>query len=232
MSTVPDPQADPTRPPVNPRPGVVKTLGIFNIVISVMLGVCLLVSSVWLVAMMSGQGAAMKVEVRHSIPPAPAGTRPMIAFNPLMGMDDPGFIRFWLVDASTGLVLNGLMFATGIGLLNLKGWAGRWWTALAWIKIGRLILLWGVYIIAVAPSLSGSMARNVTSMIQQTGGQRRMLTVDALFRFYSIMNLILAVSMIVFGSIYPAISLWVLGRSGVKAAMVDRSPLAREPENP
>ena len=44
------------------------------------------------------------------------------------------------------------------------------------------------------------------------------------------MNLIVAVSIIILGSIYPAISLWVLSRPGVKAALVDKP--VTEPELP
>jgi hypothetical protein len=250
MSTAPDQP----RPPVNPRPGVVKALGICNILFAVMTGACLFASTATMIGMMSGRGAALKVQVDASAQPTqatPAGAqptqaatagaqptqsttvvaKPMIAFNPFMGMDDPRFTRFTFVDAGTGLIVNGLMFATGIGLLNLRRWGARWWTALAWVKIGRLFLLWGFYILAVAPYLSENMARNALGMIeQQTGARGRLPSVGELTRVYSIMNLIVAVSMIILGSIYPAISLWVLGRPGVKAALVDKP--VTEPELP
>ena len=225
---------DPPRSPVNPRPGVVKALGVCNVLFSVTTGLCLFGSTAWMIGMLSGRGAAFKVEVAPTAPsaqPTSPKTKPMVAFNLFMGIDDPKFTKFCFVDAGTGLVANGIMFATGIGLLNLRRWGARWWNALAWVKIGRLFLLWGVYIIVVAPSLSDSMARNVVAMIEQQSGARgQRPTVGDLTRVYSVMNLIVAVGMMGFGSIYPAISIWVLGRPGVKAAFVDR-PLT-EPELP
>ena len=228
MSTAPDQP----RPPVHPRPGVVKTLGVCNVVFSVLTGLCLFGSTAWLVAMMSGRAASLQVRAAPSAQPTPPSrpqTKPMAAFNAFMGADDPKFTRFCFIDAGTGLVVNGIMFATGIGLLNLRRWGARWWTPLAWVKIVRLFLLWGFYIVAVAPSFSASMARNVVAMIQQqSGGRPRMPSVGDLTRVYSIMNLIVAVGMIGFGSIYPAISLWVLGRPGVKAAFIDQPMTERE----
>jgi hypothetical protein len=54
-------------------------------------------------------------------------------------------------------------------------------------------------------------------------------TVGEFTRIYSIMCLILAIGMIAFGTIYPAISLWLLGRPGVKAALIGK-PLRLEQE--
>jgi hypothetical protein len=219
-----------SRPPVNPRPGVVTALGICNIVFSVLTGICIFSSMFWWYAAMSRPGR-LSVAVATARPAAaPTGPQPMVAFNPFMGMDDPKFLRFSLVDAGTGLAFNGLMLATGIGLVNLRRWAARWWTYLAWAKITRLFLLWGFFIVAVAPTLSENMARSVVAMFQQqqVGGRGRMPTVGDFTRIYSIMNLILAVSVIVLGSIYPAISLWLIGRPGVQAALVDKPPT--EPE--
>jgi hypothetical protein len=39
---------------------------------------------------------------------------------------------------------------------------------------------------------------------------------------YSIMYLIMAVGAMLVSSLYPAISLWLLSRPGVKAALVDK----------
>jgi hypothetical protein len=215
-------------PPVSPRPGVVKTLGVCNVVFSVLTGLCLFSSTTYLYVAMRNP-ARVTVAVNQAGPATQPGARPMVTFNPFMGMDDPRFLQFCLIDAGTGVILNGLMFATGIGLLNLKGWGARWWAYLAGIKIARLVLLWGFYIVAVAPSLSENMARSVVAMFQQQGvGRGRMIPVGELTRVYSIMNLIVAVGIIVFGSIYPAVSLWLLGRPGVKAALVDKPSTERE----
>jgi len=218
---------DQSRPPVSPRPGVVKTLGICNVVFAALAGACISSSMFWWYAATSRRPTISMVVK----PAAKTGPGPAVAFNPFMGMDDPKFLRFSLVDAGTGLILNGLMLATGIALINLRRWGARWWTYIAWVKIVRLLLLWGFYIVAVAPALSENMGRSVAAMFQQQNiGPGRGPTVGDLTRVYSIMNLILAVGVIGLGSIYPAISLWLIGRPGVKAALIDKPNT--EPELP
>jgi hypothetical protein len=221
----------PIKPPVHPRPGVLTTLGICNIVFSVMSGLCLLWSVYFMIAMASSnqvvQQAPVKVEVKGSAPPGSAG--PIVAFNPLAGMNDTNFIRFSYLENGTGLITNGLMFVTGIGLLNRKRWGAQWWTYVAWLKIALPCLLWSYYIVAVAPGFSESMAKNVATMLQQQPGVRgKAINVSDLTRVYSIMNLIVAVGAMLVSSLYPAISLWLLSRPGVKAALVDKP--ATEPE--
>jgi hypothetical protein len=46
--------------------------------------------------------------------------------------------------------------------------------------------------------------------------------VDQLTLVYSVMNLIMAVMAILITSTYPAISIWLLSKPGVKAAIVDK----------
>ena len=134
------------------------------------------------------------------------------------------------VDSSLATVRD--VSATGIGLLNLRRWGARWWTYVAWLKIALPCLLWAYYIVAVAPTFSENMAKNVITIFQQqnVGARARLPTLGDLTRIYSIMNSIVAVAAIVVSSIYPAISLWLLSRPGVKAAIVDK-PLT-EPELP
>jgi hypothetical protein len=204
---------------VIPRPGVVKTLGILNVVFSVVLLIGLLMGIYWLYAMAMA-GTALR---EKGGPPSADAT------VTLFGMEDPKVFRFTLVDVVTGGVLNFMMLASGIGLINIKRWGARLWTWTAWIKLVRLVLLWGFYIIAVTPSFSESMARSAVAMIPKMGA-RGAPTVGELTRVYAIMNLIVAIFMMVFGAIYPILSLWMLGRPGVRVAL-EREAL-KEPELP
>jgi hypothetical protein len=223
----------PPMPPVNPRPGVVKTLGILNIVFAVLGGICIVWSGFMMFGMMTAsmgaQPAEVKVEVKAGAPAAP-GT-PMVAMvNPFMGMNDPKFLRFSFIENGVSLIINGLMFATGIGLLNLRRWAALGWTYLAWFRIVFLILIWGYFVIAIVPSFSENMAKTVVDMMRQQNPGRavQLPTVGYMTQVYSIMCLIVAVGSIVISSIYPAISIWLLSRPRVKAALVDKP--APEPE--
>ena len=99
------------------------------------------------------------------------------------------------------------------------------------MKIISLPLIWGYLIVAVAPSLSANMGKSVLQMMNQqnTGGKPIPTTVEDLTPIYSITCMIVAVSAMVFASIYPAVSLWMLSRPGVKAALVDKP--SKEPNS-
>jgi hypothetical protein len=201
---------------VIPRPGVVKALGILNIVFSVIMLIGVIFSLFWFYAMVTSAQAFVE-------PGAGA------AVNPMYGMNDPKVLRFTLIDAVTGLAVNAAMLASGIGLINLQRWGARLWTWTAWIKIVRLVVLWGfMYIIVVTPSLSENMGRSAVAMLNSQVGARRAPPLGELTKVYAVMNLIVGVGMVVFGSVYPAISLWILGRPGVKAALRKEAP--KEPE--
>ncbi len=218
---------------VNPRPGVLKTLGICNIVFAVLSMICIGWSTLTYFAITSAAPKA-KAEVQVADPTTPAkkaGVPMVVAFNPFMGMDDPAFMRFSLAENGWSFLVNGIMFATGIGLINRKLWGARGWGILAWVRIISVVIIWGYYIVAVAPSFSETMAKAVVAQFASQGlPQARVPSVADLTRVYSIMNLIIAVGVMLISSIYPAISLWLLSRPGVKAAIVDKPAL--EPELP
>jgi hypothetical protein len=214
---------EPSLSHVNPRPGILRGLGVANIVFAVLSGLCIFSMSFWYVLAWSTPPttANFKVEVISGTPPPKVPTS--MAFNPMMGMEDKNFLRFSLVENGVGLLTNGLMFALGIGLLNRSGWAARGWRLLAWVRLGLTLAFWSFYIVAVAPGFSETMARSVVTMFAQQGmPANRIPPVAELTRVYSIMNLLIAVGAIVISSIYPVISLWLLSRPGAKAAIIDR----------
>jgi hypothetical protein len=214
-------------PHVPPRPGIVKALGIANIVFAVFGAFSIMGSIVWvgMAIVQPKMRIEARVEVVTTPPPPPiAGTtgRPMIPFiNPFTGMNDKMFIRFCAVDALTGVPITVLMLATGIGLINLKRWAARVWVVVSWLAILRIFLLGGYFILEVGPSFSETLSTAVIEMFRQQGmAPARIPPIQQFQRIYSIMFLIGGILMIVFGSIYPVLSIWLLGRPGPKAALV------------
>jgi hypothetical protein len=246
--------SDAIEPPIAfavPRPGVLTTLGICNIVFSILGFLCIGWSTmmVYVASQTTPPSVEAKVEVSTApvmppVPeptsgpapspasapsptptptPAPTAGSPMVAtFNPFMGMQDRSFIRFSMAENGVGLIVDGLMLATGIGLLNRRRWAARGWGYLAWFRIVSVFLLWGYYIVAVAPAYSANLAKMVAGQMTSQGVPAGRIPVDQLTRVYSVMNLIIAVMMMLITSIYPAISIWLLSKPGVKAAIVDK----------
>ena len=189
---------------------------------STLLLIGLMISCVWVFALSRGipeaPGVGLKVGVGVNV--GPGG--PSYA-APMFGMNQPSFVRFSIVDAVTGIALNLAMLASGVGLLNLRGWGARLWFWVGLTKIVRLVVLWGlVYTLYVAPSLSTEMARSLLASIPP--GAKKPPTLGDLTRVYLIMNLVLSGSMVVLGSIYPAASIWLLGRPGIKASLVEPPP--------
>src|SRR4051794_39976282 len=165
-------------PYANPRPGVVQTLGILNVVFAVMILIGLVMELSWLYAVIrSAPGFTLPGS-------APSANPTGIA---MFGMNDPRFLRFTLIDAVTGLVLNLMMLASGIGLINLGRWGASLWAWTAWGKLARLVLLWGFfYIVVVTPSFSENMARSLLATMPRVGA-RGAPTLGQLTRVYAIM---------------------------------------------
>jgi len=231
--------SDPPTSLIYPRPGVLQTLGICQIVLAVVSGFCLSSSLIFTIVSSTIKSETIEAEVKVEVDPTAKGTTattpgagvPITAgFNPFMGMDDKNFVRFNLIDSGFGFLMNLLMFATGIGLLNRRYRAVQWWNILAWVRIVTACLIWSYYIVGVAPGFSETMAKEVLKMYASQGVPVAKLPPVGFFtRVYSIMNLFVAFGAMMITSAYPAISLWFLTRPGVKAAIVDPPLLELEP---
>jgi hypothetical protein len=214
-------------PQASPRPGVLKTLGILNIVFAALGTFCISSGTVMMYAAAnSPRPEPVTVQVKVPGNQAPAPGVPMTAgFDPFIGMRDRNFIRFSIIDSTVGLIMAALMFVTGIGMINRRRWGARGWGYIAWVRIASAVLVWGYFIVAVAPSYSESMAKGVSSMIAGQGAPAgRLPPVALLTQVYMITNMVVAIMAMVITSIYPAISLWLLSRPGVKAAIIDQRP--------
>ena len=119
--------AEPSLAHVNPRPGILRGLGVANIVFAVLNGMCVFSMSFWYVLAWSAPQAKPEVKVEAKTSPASRGVPMSMPFNPMMGMEDKNFVRFCLTENAVSFLTSGLMFACGIGLLNRSGWAARGW---------------------------------------------------------------------------------------------------------
>jgi Na+-transporting methylmalonyl-CoA/oxaloacetate decarboxylase gamma subunit len=140
----------------------------------------------------------------------------MMDFSKMSMMDDPR-MRIWsFTDMFSGLIVNGLLLASGIGLLGLRRWAWSMavWTAL--VKIVRLALLYGYMAFSIVPDMSKMIGEMVASSMAGQGGPAP--PAEMLIRIYTIMYTVGALGFIVFGSIYPIVVIACLTRPSVKAA--------------
>ena len=154
--------------------------------------------------------------------------KPVVPVTPMMdlsdmGMDNPTLIAWSWAELISGLVVNLMLLASGIGLLHCKTWSWRlgFWTAI--LKITRLVVLYSICIGVVIPAFTQKMGNAVAKMMsaqqamagRPTGG---MPPAEMFVKIYSVMYSGMAVGMIILGSIYPLIVIWTLTRQGVRAA--------------
>ena len=190
-----------------PRPGWAKALGISHLVVASLMSLVMVVSLAWAVILASSR--------------PPAGQP-----SPMMGMDSPRYLWFLVVDVLTGLVGNGFTFASGVALINLRAWGARVWRWLAPAKVVRLLVVWGGFVVWVAPGLAAAMGQAVFRMMeQQAQGKAKIPTAGEMSLIYAWSFLAMGIGMIVLGSIYPAATWWLVGRPGFRSALVEAGPL-------
>jgi hypothetical protein len=128
-----------------------------------------------------------------------------------------------------------MLIVSGIGLLNLRSWSRGLAIWTLWLKIGRLLLVYGYFAIVVGPFMAEAQGKAVEKMmtsVQGAGGGGGPNPGDVMKMTYGVMYSGFGIAMIVFGSIYPAIALWLLSRPGVKAACSGRIEAWESPPNP
>lgn len=155
---------------------------------------------------------------REALEQQPPANMPMADI--MAAYRDPRLIGYMIADFSSGILFNLLMLASGIGLIASRSWArimGLW---VAWLKIARLVLVYGFAIAVVVPVFSKAMGEMMDKMQipQQPGAPPMPDMGQTVATVYGIALSAGAVMMILFGAVYPIIMLWVLTRPAVKAA--------------
>ena len=109
------------------------------------------------------------------------------------------------------------------------------WTAV--LKVVRLTSSYSVFIVAIVPVVAKNLGEMVVQMAaQQQGplpaGPGGMPAATMLVRVYMVVYSVMGGGMIVLGSVYPLVVLWLLTRPGVKSACSGEFLLPREPGQP
>jgi len=135
--------------------------------------------------------------------------------NPFLAMNNPTMNLYGIIDGSTGLLFNLIMFVTGVGLLLRKEWARKLaiWTAA--LKIVRLLILQSINMVYIIPIQAKSMQEMFKQM--DVGGQGQGPDMSQMASMQGGMMMAWAVVMLIAGCVYPALSIWFLSRPGVQA---------------
>src|SRR5262249_43401668 len=134
---------------------------------------------------------------------------------------------FYLVDVVTGMILNVLLLISGIGLVRLKEWGrvtGLWVAA---IKIARLVVIYSINIVVIVPIMTKQFADMFEDIARAAPPGPRGAGAPAMTEVGPAMGTMMtaaAIGIMIVGSIYPAIVLWLLSRPGVKAACTNPRP--------
>jgi hypothetical protein len=164
---------------------------------------------------------------------APLQVQPEIDIERL-GLQDPRYLGHFGADLASNLILNLLMFLAGIGLIRLKEWGRTLGVWVAALKLVRLLALTASLIFMVVPFVTrrvGEFGAQVEAQEAARKGQPAAgppgppsREIAEMLRALAGMATGYAVGLLIFGSIYPAISLVVLTRPGVKAACLPEEP--------
>lgn len=138
-------------------------------------------------------------------------------------MNQPMLQGWTWVEILTGLSLNIALFISGIGLLKYNGWSRTLGIWVALLKLARLVLVYGFFIISVVPPMSKTIGEAVGEMMAaqqgiQVKGAGAVPDAQVFTKIYTITYSLMGAGMISVGSIYPALMLWFLTRPRVKAA--------------
>jgi hypothetical protein len=140
----------------------------------------------------------------------------------MYGMNNPRVIGFSSVDMLSSILLNVVLIVSGVGLVALREWGRKLAIIVAGLKIARLLVLQTISIIFIVPAMAKQMAEAMEQMMSQmpsgSGGGPPPGFSSNFAMVYGTSMTVTAVCMVIFGSIYPCIVLWVLTRPQAKAA--------------
>ncbi|MHC5540157.1 hypothetical protein ACYOEI_18205 [Singulisphaera rosea] len=157
---------------------------------------------------------------------------------------------FWLpyylwADVVTAPILNLLMLASGLGLVQLKSWARAMGLWVARLKILRLVLLTLFLFVCVVPPTSRILASMLSTDFAKVAiaikaakdgtnagdvPLKAQFTPDDLRPVFRFMGHFYAVGLLAFGAVYPSISLIILTRPGARLACELASEVEPEEE--
>jgi hypothetical protein len=157
-----------------------------------------------------------------------------ISTNAMGGTKNPILMGVTLADVVSAMILNVLMIVAGVGLMKCQEWGRKLGIWVAGIKIVRLVAVAWVSFAVVMPISTTSML-DMSNKMEET--QRRQAArrgrppaqvlvrqpQNDMAKMMTVAGTASAVGLVVIGSIYPAISIWLLSTDGARAACLPRA---------
>jgi len=159
---------------------------------------------------------------RQAIESAPPVKVPVIPdMTKMYAMHDKRVLGFMITDMLLRIALNVLLIISGAGLVGAKEWSRKLAIKINVAKLVALLMVQAANIIIVLPIMAKQMSEGMQEMMSQMppgsgGGPPPQFGSDFAIMMGTMMTAG-AVFMVIFGSIYPAVSLWFLTRPDVRA---------------
>jgi hypothetical protein len=140
---------------------------------------------------------------------------------------DPTVMAYSYLQFGTGVLMNILLIVAGIGLIRLTSWGRSLSLWLAGLQIVRLAIIAAVGLVVIQPITAVNTEKMLAKMEAdakvQGGAPGAAASVQAA-RTMAGMSSLFIVAYLVFGSIYPVVTLILLNSAGARAACQGRKP--------
>ena len=162
---------------------------------------------------------------RKMLEQAPQVTMNVPDVSKMLPTTNPRVFRWTIANTATGLLLNLLLVIAGIGLLMRRSWGRTLTLWLAGLKIIRLLIGQTYWAIVCVPIIAKQMSVVIESMtVGVQGAGATPVPTPQFGIMYTVMYTAQAVFMVVLGSIYPVICLWLLNKRSAKAVFNQPPP--------
>jgi hypothetical protein len=160
------------------------------------------------------------------------------------GLNDPYIFAHFSIDSASGLILNLLLFVSGFALLRAREWGRKLAVGIACVKLVRLLALTASLGLVVEPKMVARFGAwlqessvQLAASAKEQGEEPLVTPQEAVEITADLRSLLLSLGIyiLILGSVYPALSLWLLTRPGTRAACMKRSlppPAAPPPFDP
>jgi hypothetical protein len=129
-------------------------------------------------------------------------------------INEPHLKFYFAADIASMLVLNVLMLISGIGLVQFKEWSRQMGIWVCGVKIVRLLVLSGAFVVVVVPVL----VQLIVEMLEEMAAGGPAPPKEEIAGTLGIVYSVSSVGVALLGIIYPAIALWLLTRPSARAA--------------